>query len=94
MPPDDESGDDINEEVSTGENLDLELDMIQIKVKKKLNRKTGNQVTIATCVTEVMDIFWKYFEDVKIATFDENVEGDDCATKKDFMEQKEKKRNY
>ena len=41
-----------------------------------------------------MDIFWKCFEDVKIATFDENVEGDDCATKKDFMEQKEKKRNY
>ena len=51
-------------------------------------------MSMATCVMEVMEYFWKYFDDVKISTFDASVRGRDCGYKESFHNQKENKRNY
>ena len=51
-------------------------------------------MTMTTCVMEVMECFWKYFDGIKIGTFEANIRGIDCEDKETFLNQKENKQNY
>ena len=41
-----------------------------------------------------MEIMWKHFKNVKIATFEASAEGEECDTMQQLVAKKEKKRNY